>query len=107
MGAWRGGFGDLKFLTWSSTPVRLMEWVRAWLNIRAWVEDPQFTSTAKHHSIITAEHSRKKLICSRIQEKPVHIYSRKLEQPIETISRNHIQRWCEVVRVCVSVPGFL
>lgn len=34
----------LKFLIWSSTPLRRKVWVRAWWYVKAWVEEPQLTS---------------------------------------------------------------
>lgn len=41
----------LKFLMWSSTPLRCRVWVRAWWYVRAWVDEPQFTSGGRTHAV--------------------------------------------------------
>lgn len=44
-------YDHLKFLIWSSTPVRCRLWDSAWLYMRACVDEPQFTSIVEKVSL--------------------------------------------------------
>lgn len=44
-------YDHLKFLIWSSTPVRCRQCDSAWLYMRAWVDEPQFTSMVEKTSL--------------------------------------------------------